>query len=268
MPRATVSAGMARYGSRVPVSSGIEERREDAARRSRAAAPPCEALTTGSAAGCRPRGIPGRRPPLPSRPWCAGRISSISSPRPPTRRPRSGWPARRAPPARTTAPRRRPPRETLPANRHRAMVVPMQQNASCAIRPLSCSAMRSKIDDAIGELRVFLRPKRPARQRVHARVFRRFDQGIEEVAADEAGGARDQRDSWSCAHAPKLSKKYCAGGPGIARTAHDCCEAGAAAKLGIRAANGGWSPGRVMRRKDRRISCAVGKDFLLAATQE
>ena len=53
---------------------------------------------------------------------------------------------------------------------------------------------------------------------IDARVVRRFEQRLEEKSADQSAGARDQRDFWCCAHAPKLNKirrQSLSGGVGV-----------------------------------------------------
>ena len=166
MARATTSAGMARTGLARTSQQRIEERREQCRRASPAAAAACAGLTTGSAAGCRPRRNPARDGVFHLALGAQVELLRDRGSRRPTTPPRSGCAAPRAPPGRTATPHRRPLRGRLPASRPRAIVVPMQQNASCAVRPLSCSAMRSNDHDAIGELRMFL----PSGRRVSAKT--------------------------------------------------------------------------------------------------
>jgi hypothetical protein len=73
-------------------------------------------------------------------------------------------------------------------------------------------------DDSIGELGMFA-AEWPARQGIYARVFRRVEQGLQEIATDEAAGSRDQGDSWRGAHVLKLNKINARGVSGFSRVA-------------------------------------------------
>ena len=142
----------------------VDERREDAAGDLERPQSPCADLTADSAAGCRPMRTRGRSPPLPSRPWCAGRTSSNAelAPTEDTTTKRVACAARAARANNSTA--------STSASRNAscepasAIVVPMQQNASWATRPLSCSAMRSKITTRLASFGCSL----PKRRRVSA----------------------------------------------------------------------------------------------------